>query len=51
MPQMAPMLWFILFFYFILLAVILMNLVFFDPLCNNNLKNSSKELIKLNWKW
>nr|QQQ88883.1 ATP synthase F0 subunit 8 [Hyalella tiwanaku] len=51
MPQMAPMLWLILFFYFIMLAMVLMKLMFFDPLYNNNLVNSSKALVKLNWKW
>nr|QQQ88870.1 ATP synthase F0 subunit 8 [Hyalella kochi] len=51
MPQMAPMLWCVLFLYFILLAVILMKLVFFSSSYSNSTSSIKEGLIKLNWKW
>nr|QQQ88740.1 ATP synthase F0 subunit 8 [Hyalella kochi] len=51
MPQMAPMLWCMLFLYFILLTVILMKLVFFSNSYSSPTSNLKKGLVKLNWKW
>nr|QQQ88636.1 ATP synthase F0 subunit 8 [Hyalella cajasi] len=51
MPQMAPMLWCILFLYFILLMMVLMKFIFFEVNCDKSDMEVKLELIKLNWKW
>nr|QQQ88753.1 ATP synthase F0 subunit 8 [Hyalella tiwanaku] len=51
MPQMAPMLWFILFFYFILLTVLLSELVFFQVSYKQFEHIKNKKDNNLCWKW
>nr|QQQ88701.1 ATP synthase F0 subunit 8 [Hyalella sp. n. 1 FZ-2021]QQQ88792.1 ATP synthase F0 subunit 8 [Hyalella armata] len=51
MPQMAPMLWFILFFYFIVLISLLSELVFFQISYKQFNKINDKKYSNLCWKW
>nr|QQQ88935.1 ATP synthase F0 subunit 8 [Hyalella cajasi] len=48
---MAPMLWCILFFYFVLLMMVLMKFIFFEVSCGKSEMEAKLELMKLNWKW
>nr|QQQ88805.1 ATP synthase F0 subunit 8 [Hyalella neveulemairei] len=51
MPQMAPMLWSVLFMYFVLLVAILMKLMFFESFCTVEESARKTKVIKLDWKW
>nr|QQQ88727.1 ATP synthase F0 subunit 8 [Hyalella sp. 2015-x] len=51
MPQMAPMMWCVLFFYFIMLMLILMELVFFESAYKNSIIKNKNCVAKFNWKW
>nr|QQQ88597.1 ATP synthase F0 subunit 8 [Hyalella kochi] len=51
MPQMAPMLWSVLFMYFILLVAILMKLMFFESFYVAEESVCKTKVVKLDWKW
>nr|QQQ88545.1 ATP synthase F0 subunit 8 [Hyalella sp. 30-5C] len=51
MPQMAPMLWSVLFMYFILLVAILMKLMFFESFYVVKESARKNKVVKLDWKW
>ncbi|YP_009515507.1 ATP synthase F0 subunit 8 (mitochondrion) [Hyalella azteca] len=51
MPQMAPMLWCLLFFYFILLLKVMMTSVFFSSLSETQAAESMSESCSMSWKW
>nr|QQQ88688.1 ATP synthase F0 subunit 8 [Hyalella longipalma] len=51
MPQMAPMLWSVLFVYFVLLVAILMKLMFFESFCVVEESARKTSVVKFDWKW
>nr|QUB07192.1 ATP synthase F0 subunit 8 [Syneta adamsi] len=51
MPQMAPMNWLMLFFYFISIFLLFNLTNYFMFMYNNKNKMSYHHSIKLNWKW
>nr|APX40853.1 ATP synthase F0 subunit 8 [Longitarsus curtus] len=51
MPQMMPLNWLTLMFYFIMIFFLFNNLNFYNFFYNPNKKNISKIKIFLNWKW
>nr|QQQ88584.1 ATP synthase F0 subunit 8 [Hyalella nefrens] len=51
MPQMAPMLWSVLFMYFVLLVALLMKLMFFESFCAVEESVRKTKVVKFDWKW
>nr|UCP07150.1 ATP synthase F0 subunit 8 [Orthomeria smaragdinum] len=51
MPQMAPMSWMIMYYYFILMFMFMMIKIYFNKNYLSTLKNYSTIVKKKNWKW
>nr|YP_009469668.1 ATP synthase F0 subunit 8 [Dermestes maculatus]AVE15399.1 ATP synthase F0 subunit 8 [Dermestes maculatus] len=51
MPQMAPMNWLTLFFFFTITFLILNSMNFFQTNYSSKTSSIKKKLNKINWKW
>nr|ARH53964.1 ATP synthase F0 subunit 8 [Orsodacne cerasi] len=51
MPQMAPLNWLMLFWFFIMIYMIFNSMNYFSFLYEPKFKFMTKKIIKINWKW
>nr|QBQ02053.1 ATP synthetase subunit 8 [Tettigettalna helianthemi galantei]QBQ02055.1 ATP synthetase subunit 8 [Tettigettalna helianthemi galantei] len=51
MPQMAPLNWLFLFFYFIIMIIFIISLIYFIYLMKSNLMVNKKLMSNLAWMW
>nr|QBQ02063.1 ATP synthetase subunit 8 [Tettigettalna helianthemi helianthemi]QBQ02065.1 ATP synthetase subunit 8 [Tettigettalna helianthemi helianthemi] len=51
MPQMAPLNWLFLFFYFIIMIIFIISLIYFIYLMKSNLVVNKKLMSNLTWMW
>nr|QBQ02037.1 ATP synthetase subunit 8 [Tettigettalna defauti]QBQ02039.1 ATP synthetase subunit 8 [Tettigettalna defauti]QBQ02043.1 ATP synthetase subunit 8 [Tettigettalna defauti] len=51
MPQMAPLNWLFLFFYFIIMIIFIISFIYFICLMKSNLMVSKKSMSNMTWMW